>query len=119
MKSRRLIVMFETPSRALWAQAAALFHPGPWTRSRAGYAARPHDPWPIAVVVGLAPLAEEYMFRALLFKSLRREWGVGRYAWIPIALVGAASALVFRRFGHLAPSVALHMAYNAVVVAFL
>ncbi|MET0554677.1 MAG: CPBP family intramembrane glutamic endopeptidase [Vicinamibacteria bacterium] len=87
--------------------------------------------WLFIVAVGLAPVAEEYLFRGLLFKSLSREWGFGRavfgsacffaiyhqpLAWIPMGLVGAASALLFRRSGHLAPSVVLHMTYNAVVV---
>jgi membrane protease YdiL (CAAX protease family) len=87
--------------------------------------------WLAIVTVGLAPVAEEFLFRGLLFKSLEREWGVGRavlgsacffavyhppLAWIPVGLVGAACALLFRRSGHLAPSVLLHTAYNAVVV---
>jgi membrane protease YdiL (CAAX protease family) len=87
--------------------------------------------WLVVVTVGLAPVAEEYLFRGLLFKSLEREWGVGRavlgsacffaiyhqpLAWLPVGLVGAASAVLFRRSGHLAPSVLLHMVYNAVVV---
>jgi hypothetical protein len=31
-------------------------------------------------------------------------------AWFPVGLVGAASALLFKRTRHLLPSVALHMA---------
>jgi membrane protease YdiL (CAAX protease family) len=87
--------------------------------------------WLAVVSIGMAPVGEEFLFRGLLFKSLQREWGVGRavlgsacffavyhqpLAWIPVGLLGAACALLFRRSGHLAPSVLLHMTYNAVVV---
>ena len=87
--------------------------------------------WLAVAAVGMAPIGEEYLFRGLLFKSLQREWGLGRavlgsacffaiyhqpLAWLPVGLVGAASALLFRRSGHLAPCVLLHMTYNAVVV---
>jgi membrane protease YdiL (CAAX protease family) len=90
--------------------------------------------WLAIAAVGLAPVGEEYLFRGLLFKSLQREWGLGRavfasacffaiyhqpFAWLPVGLMGAASALLFRRTGHLAPSVVLHMAYNAIVVWML
>ena len=90
--------------------------------------------WLFIAVAVLAPVGEEYLFRGLLFRSLEREWGLGRavlgsacffaiyhqpYAWLPVGLVGVASALLFRRTGHLAPSVVLHMAYNAVVVWML
>jgi membrane protease YdiL (CAAX protease family) len=86
------------------------------------------------VAVGLAPWGEEYLFRGLLFRSLEREWGLSRavagsacvfaiyhqpFAWIPVGLLGAASALLFKRTGHLAHSVLLHMAYNTVVVWLL
>lgn len=88
--------------------------------------------WLAIVSVGLAPVGEEFLFRGLLFKSLQREWSLRQavlgsacffaiyhqpLAWLPVGLVGAACALLFRRSGHLAPSVLLHMVYNAVVVA--
>lgn len=90
--------------------------------------------WLAVAAVGMAPIGEEYLFRGLLFKSLQREWGLGRavlgsacffaiyhqpLAWLPVGLMGAASALLFRRTGHLAHSVLLHMTYNAVVVWML
>jgi membrane protease YdiL (CAAX protease family) len=87
--------------------------------------------WLDLLYVGMAPIAEEFLFRGLLFRALDREWGGLRavagsacffaiyhppVAWVPVGLVGAASALLFKRTQHLLPSVALHMAYNAAVL---
>ncbi len=87
--------------------------------------------WLVIMAVGLAPLAEEYLFRGLLYRALDREWGGWKalvasscffaiyhppMSWIPVAAFGFLSAFLFRRTGHLAPCVCAHMAYNAVVV---
>jgi membrane protease YdiL (CAAX protease family) len=87
--------------------------------------------WMAVMAVGLAPLAEEYLFRGMLFRALDREWGGARailgsacffaiyhppLAWVPVAAVGAASAILFKRAEHLLPCVLLHAAYNAVIV---
>jgi membrane protease YdiL (CAAX protease family) len=84
------------------------------------------------MAVLFAPFAEEYLFRGLLFRALDREWGGWRailgsaaffaiyhpaLAWPPVALVGVANAILFRKTGRLAPAVVLHMAYNAVVLS--
>jgi membrane protease YdiL (CAAX protease family) len=78
-----------------------------------------------------APFAEEYLFRGLLFRALDREWGgwraiVGSAAffaiyhpplsWLPVAVLGIANAILFKKTGRLAPAVILHMVYNAVVL---
>jgi membrane protease YdiL (CAAX protease family) len=83
------------------------------------------------IAVLFAPFAEEYLFRGLLFRALDREWGgwhavVGSAAffaiyhpplsWLPVALLGAANAILFKKTGRLAPAIILHMAYNAVVL---
>jgi membrane protease YdiL (CAAX protease family) len=83
------------------------------------------------MAVAFAPFAEEYLFRGLLFRALDREWGgwhavIGSAAffaiyhpplsWLPVGLLGIANALLFKKTGRLAPAVALHMVYNAVVV---
>jgi membrane protease YdiL (CAAX protease family) len=83
------------------------------------------------MAVLFAPFAEEYLFRGLMFRALDREWGgwravVGAAAffavyhpaisWPPVFLLGACNALLFKKTGRLAPAVALHMAYNAVVL---
>jgi len=83
------------------------------------------------MAVLFAPFAEEYLFRGLLFRALDREWGGWRavlgsaaffaiyhpaLSWLPVAALGAANALLFKRTGRLAPAVALHMIYNATVL---
>jgi membrane protease YdiL (CAAX protease family) len=82
--------------------------------------------------VFIAPFAEEFLFRGLLFKALDREWGGWRavlgaaaffavyhpvISWLPVAMLGAANALIFKKSGRLAPAVVLHMVYNAVVLS--
>jgi membrane protease YdiL (CAAX protease family) len=83
------------------------------------------------MAVFLAPFAEEYLFRGLLYRALDREWGGWRavvgsaaffaiyhppMAWIPVALVGAANAILFKKTGRLSSAVALHLVYNAMVM---
>jgi membrane protease YdiL (CAAX protease family) len=93
--------------------------------------AHPQDRWWMALVaVGAAPVAEEYLFRGLLFRALDREWGgwhaligsalfFGVYhpmlAWVPVTLVGVILAILFKSSGRLWPCVLLHASYNAVV----
>jgi membrane protease YdiL (CAAX protease family) len=84
------------------------------------------------MAVGMAPLAEEYLFRGLLFRALDREWGGPRalfwsasffaiyhppVSWIPVFAVGLAACWLFRKTGRLGPCVLLHMVYNALVLA--
>jgi membrane protease YdiL (CAAX protease family) len=84
------------------------------------------------MAVVFAPFAEEYLFRGLLYRALDREWGGWRavlgsaaffaiyhqpLSWLPVGLLGAANALLFKKTGRLAPAVVLHMVYNAVVVS--
>jgi membrane protease YdiL (CAAX protease family) len=84
------------------------------------------------MAVFFAPLAEEYLFRGLLYRALDREWGGWRavvgsaaffaiyhppLAWIPVAMVGAANAVLFKKTGRLWSAVALHLVYNAVVLS--
>ncbi len=86
--------------------------------------------WLMAVV--FAPFAEEYLFRGLLFRALDREWGgwqavIGSasffaiyhppLAWPMVFSVGALNALLFKKTGRLAPAMALHLFYNAVVLS--
>ena len=85
------------------------------------------------MAIAFAPFAEEYLFRGVLYRALDREWGGWRavigsaaffaiyhppMSWLPVAIVGASNALLFKRTGRLASAVALHMCYNAVVVVF-
>ncbi len=85
------------------------------------------------LAVLLAPPAEEFLFRGLLYRALDREWGgwhavLGSaaffaiyhqpLAWLPVGLVGTANALLFRHTGQLWSAIALHAAYNAVVLGW-
>jgi membrane protease YdiL (CAAX protease family) len=87
--------------------------------------------WYAVMAVGFAPFAEEYLFRGLLYRALDREWGGWRavigsaaffaiyhppLSWLPVALLGAANAVLFKKTGRLAPAIALHMVYNAVAL---
>jgi membrane protease YdiL (CAAX protease family) len=80
------------------------------------------------MAVVFAPLAEEYFFRGLLFRSLDRELGDWRavvlsaaffaifhppLAWLPVACLGLVTAWLFKNTRHLLPCVACHMVYNA------
>jgi len=82
------------------------------------------------MAVAFAPFAEEYLFRGLLFRALDREWGGWKaiagsaaffaiyhppLSWLPVALLGATNAILFKKTGWLAPAVVLHMVYNATV----
>lgn len=90
-----------------------------------------HFWWLALLAIGFAPLAEEYLFRGLLYRALDREWGGGRallgsaaffaiyhppLSWLPVGLLGLLNALLFKKTGRLLPCVLSHMAYNAAVV---
>ena len=107
----------------------------PWTAEMLQKAeAQPANPGlhlSLAVVaIGFAPFTEEFMFRGLLYRALDREWSGWKavsgsalffaiyhppLAWLPVAVVGAANALLFKKSGWLLPCVLLHMTYNAVL----
>ncbi len=85
----------------------------------------------VVIAVALAPFAEEYLFRGLLFRALDHEWGGWRavfgsaaffaiyhppLSWLPVGLLGVANAILFKKTGRLAPAVVLHMVYNAIVL---
>jgi membrane protease YdiL (CAAX protease family) len=103
------------------------------SESQKSIAAIPHMRLGLFIMaVLIAPFAEEFLFRGLLYRALDREWGGWRavagsaaffamyhpfLSWLPVGLLGAANALVFKKTGRLAPAVALHMVYNAVVLS--
>jgi membrane protease YdiL (CAAX protease family) len=85
------------------------------------------------IAVGFAPWIEEFLFRGLLLRSLLTQMSAARAIvvssalfavlhpwpfWPMIFAVGATSALVYLRTRALLPCVALHLAYNALVVSF-
>ena len=85
----------------------------------------------VVMAVLIAPFAEEFLFRGLLYRALDGEWGGWRavlgsgvffamyhpaLSWLPVAALGCANALLFKRSGRLAPAVLSHMVYNAIVL---
>lgn len=112
----------------------------PWAAEAIQAARSRMDPIPgmatayAVMAILMAPFAEEYLFRGLLFRTLDRQWKAwGGWAavagsaaffaiyhpflsWLPVALLGAANCVIFKRSGRLAPAILLHMTYNAVVI---
>ena len=87
--------------------------------------------WLFAMGVAVAPLAEEYLFRGLLYRALDREWGGWRAvvasaaffaiyhppaSWLPVFALGCLNAVLFKRGQHLFPCVLVHAIYNALVI---
>jgi membrane protease YdiL (CAAX protease family) len=89
----------------------------------------------VVLAVLMAPVAEEFLFRGLLFRALDREWGrewggwraiAGSAAffasyhpvlsWLPVGLLGATNAVLFKKTGRLELCVLTHLTYNAVVL---
>lgn len=84
-----------------------------------------------AIAIGVAPWAEEYLFRGLMFRAMLPQWGFARAllassaffailhplaAWPPVFALGALSAALFVRTRSLLPCVVLHLAYNTIVI---
>lgn len=96
----------------------------------------PRHAWALLALL-VAPPAEEFVFRGVLFAGLARSWGpvlggvvvtvlfVGAHAidlhgywpaWISIAFVGAATMLFRIRANSLVPPILVHACYNLGVV---
>ena len=86
----------------------------------------------IAALLVVAPLFEEWLFRGLLFRTLRQSWSVAGSVALSAVLftvihpaassVGVLSlavvtALVYERTGRLAAPMAIHFGYNLMVMA--
>jgi membrane protease YdiL (CAAX protease family) len=83
------------------------------------------------LAVGVAPWAEEFLFRGLMFRAMLSQWGFWpasmlstafftllhpMMAWPMVFLLGATSAWLFLRTRTLLACIALHFAYNSLVV---
>jgi hypothetical protein len=93
-----------------------------------------HGFWLVALAMVAAPLAEEFLFRGLLYRGLRREyptiWAVCGSALL-FALVhppsgavavfgmGVVAAVVLEKTGRLWASMLVHLIYNGIAVAAL
>ena len=87
------------------------------------------------LVIGVAPVAEEFFFRGFIFQALRRSWGVWLAApasglifgllhfdldkLVPLAILGTALAYVFHRTRSLVPCMLLHALNNTFAFIFL
>jgi ABC-2 type transport system permease protein len=86
----------------------------------------------LATIVLVAPIFEEWLFRGLLYRNLRQNWGIVTSVAISTLLFTAihpmasslgvltlavVTALVFERTGRLWASMAVHAGYNAFIVA--
>jgi membrane protease YdiL (CAAX protease family) len=105
----------------------------PQAAEQAAYAI---DPWLILIAfVVLAPIAEEFFFRGIVFNAWLREGGA-RFAYIgsaalfavshlspiqfaPLFLLGLALAAIYRRTGSLLAAMAMHATFNAITVAIV
>jgi membrane protease YdiL (CAAX protease family) len=89
-------------------------------------------PWIVALVTIAAPIFEEFIFRGLLYGGFRRSVSPLRAALasalvfavvhpvgssFPVFVMGLAAALVYGRFRSLLVPIAVHMTYNALIVA--
>jgi membrane protease YdiL (CAAX protease family) len=85
----------------------------------------------IGLVVIVAPIFEEWIFRGLLYRSLRASSGVAASiaaasliftvihplsSCVPILVLAVATAWVYERTGRLWASIAVHTGYNAFIV---
>jgi membrane protease YdiL (CAAX protease family) len=90
-------------------------------------------PWLIGIAVGAAPIFEEFLFRAVLYRGFRRSVGPSgaavfsaavfaivhpAIAAAPVFVLGLIAAVVYERSRSLVAPVAAHMTYNAIVVGF-
>lgn len=88
--------------------------------------------WAVLVLVVAAPLAEEYLFRGLLFAGLRRSSGRGTavlgsaalfaivhptIAVVPVFVLGIVTSVVYEGSGLLLGSILVHALYNGLVLA--
>jgi uncharacterized protein len=86
----------------------------------------------VLATVVIAPIAEELFFRGVALNAWAREYGVRRAivlsallfalihaslaAFVPIFVLGLALAIIYRRSGNLASSIALHATFNGISV---
>ncbi|MDB5075288.1 MAG: abortive infection protein [Chloroflexi bacterium] len=95
-----------------------------------------HQPWLEALViltgVVLTPLAEELLFRGVLYQALRRTMPIGSAAlisalifsgmhlsivlFVPLALMGFVLAVMFERSGSLVPTILVHACNNGIIL---
>ncbi len=98
-----------------------------------------HQPLLEALVVltgvVLTPLAEELLFRGVLYQALRRTMPVGSAAvisalifaamhlsvvlFIPLTLMGIVLAIVFERSGSIIPTILIHACNNGIILLII
>jgi uncharacterized protein len=85
--------------------------------------------------VVLTPLAEELLFRGVLYQALRRSMPVGSAAvlsalifaamhlsvvlFVPLTLMGIVLAIVFERSGSIIPTILIHACNNGIILLII
>ena len=87
--------------------------------------------WLVILAVIAAPLFEEFIFRGLVFRGLRRSisapWAVAGSAAVfaichppisvlPVFIMGSLAAIGFEGTGWIVTPICVHMTYNALVL---
>jgi membrane protease YdiL (CAAX protease family) len=90
------------------------------------------SPWIPLLAIVAAPLFEEFIFRGLIFRGLRRSWGLltsvaasaavfaivhPPISMIPVFGLGVCAALAFDRTKILLAPMIAHGVYNAIIIA--
>jgi membrane protease YdiL (CAAX protease family) len=88
--------------------------------------------WLVGLMVVAAPFCEEFIFRGLIHRGLRRSFGVWPavlasaaifavvhqpLSVIPVFGLGVATAICFERSGLLVAPIVVHMVYNAIILS--
>jgi len=102
--------------------------------------ARMHNPWALGLlfvlVIGIAPVVEEMVFRGILYGGLRQRWPlwpaalasglifalvhIQPVALLPLFVLGVALALLYERSGgSLVPPVVAHALFNCLSTLFV
>lgn len=88
--------------------------------------------WLMGMIAVIGPVAEEIIFRGVVYAALRRRWGVrwgllgsaalfaglhaDPIAFGPIFVLGLLLAWLYEQTGALIPSIAVHMVHNSVML---
>lgn len=87
-----------------------------------------YDNWYWLTLYVAAPIFDEWAFRGVLYRTLRRNWSIApsilRFATLPpvasfpaLIVLGTVTAWTMEKTGRLWPSLVIHAGYNAMIWA--